>query len=136
MTTSATAGEHYTKEELIQLWNDYMIEGARYGDVADVMEALANDAEVDAQDTSGRTALHMAAANAHLEVAEVLLKAGANTEAKNDAGNTALHWACISQSAGPPESASRGRQPPNDATSSFSATCHTLELMQIWCSFF
>jgi ankyrin repeat protein len=90
----------YTEQELEKLWSDYMIEGARYGDLDDVVEALKRNAKVDATDDNGGTALHMAAGNAHLQIAQLLLKAGANTEAKNKAGNTALHWACLSQSPG------------------------------------
>lgn len=89
----------YTAEELVKLWSDYMIEGARYGDEEDVHEALENAAKVDTQDEDGRTALHMAAANAYISIATVLLKAGANTEIKNASGNTALHWACVAGSA-------------------------------------
>lgn len=89
----------YTEAELINLWNDYMIEGARYGDEEDIHEALKNSAQVDAQDDDGRTALHMAAANGYTSIAQVLLKAGANTEMKNTSGNTALHWACVGGSA-------------------------------------
>lgn len=90
----------YTQEELEKLWSDYMIDGARYGDLDDVVEALKHQAKVDATDSNGGTALHMAAANTHLEIAQHLLRAGANTEVKNSAGNTALHWACLSQSPG------------------------------------
>jgi hypothetical protein len=88
----------YSQEHLVVLWGEYMIDGARYGDVADVKEALQNSANVDAVDSSGRSALHMAAANGHHEVAHVLLEAGANTELKNDVGSTPLHWACVSGS--------------------------------------
>lgn len=94
-----TPQPRYTAEELIKLWSDYMIEGARYGDEDDVHEALNNAAKVDAQDEDGRTALHMAAANAYISIAKTLLQAGANTEIKNGSGNTALHWACVSGSA-------------------------------------
>lgn len=103
--TVAVSGEEraegqYTEQELEKLWSDYMIEGARYGDLQDVVEALQHNAKVDATDSNGGTALHMAAGNAHLDIAQHLLKAGANTEAKNLAGNTALHWACLSHSPG------------------------------------
>lgn len=88
----------YTADELVKLWSDYMIEGARYGDEEDVHEALKNAAKVDTQDEDGRTALHMAAANDYISIATVLLQAGANTEIKNASGNTALHWACVAGS--------------------------------------
>lgn len=85
--------------ELKALWNAYMIDGARFGDLDDVKEALAHDADVNAVDVEGRTALHMAAANAYESIARVLLEAGANTEAANESGNTALHWGCVGGSA-------------------------------------
>ena len=85
----------YTSQQIEQIWADYMIEGARYGDMEDVDDALARRTDANATDTSGRTALHMAAANGHTDVMRRLLAAGANTEQRNDSGNTALHWACM-----------------------------------------
>jgi Ankyrin repeats (3 copies) len=85
----------YTAEQLRKLWSEYMIEGARYGDEGDVIEALDNNADVNAVDDSGRTALHMAAANGHAAIVQRLLDAGANTEQRNRTGSTALHWACV-----------------------------------------
>ena len=46
-------------------------------------------------DVEGRTALHFAAANGHLEVLELLLKKDADPNITNEQGNTALHWACV-----------------------------------------
>ena len=91
----AGPAEKYTAEQLRELWSSYMIEGARYGDSEDVVEALGNNADVNATDEDGRSALHMAAANGHTGIMQTLLDAGANTEQRNATGNTALHWACV-----------------------------------------
>lgn len=96
---ASTPKPQHTAEDLVKLWSDYMIEGARYGDEEDVQEALRNSADVDAKDEEGRTALHMAAANAYMSIARRLLQAGANTEVQNETGSTALHWACVAGSA-------------------------------------
>lgn len=78
-------------EEDIEL----LIDGARYDDAEDVQAALAKGVPVDSQDEQGRTALHMAAANGHVEILKILLSAGANVEAPNSQENTPLHYACL-----------------------------------------
>eukprot|EP00892_Ulva_mutabilis_P007007 jgi/Ulvmu1/4679/UM002_0410.1 len=128
----------YTAEELVKLWSDYMIEGARYGDEEDVHEALTNSADVDARDEDGRTALHMAAANAYVSIAQTLLQAGANTEVKNASGNTALHWACVAGSApmvelllahgANPAALNAAGQPPIDGALDNDAVCKAFQL--------
>lgn len=85
----------YTPEQVEQIWADFLLEGARYGDAEDVQQALERSTDVNAADASGRTALHMASANGHTDVMRMLLDAGANTEHRNDSGNTPLHWACV-----------------------------------------
>ena len=44
-------------------------------------------------DDSGRTGLQIAAANGNLQIAAILIKAGANVNQKDRLGNTALHVA-------------------------------------------
>lgn len=85
----------FTAERLREAWDAYMLDGARYGDLEDVREALERGADVNASDVSGKTALHMAAANGHTAIVKLLLVHGAETERRNRAGNTALHWACV-----------------------------------------
>lgn len=79
-------------------WNEFvslLIDGARHGDVEDVLEALKGGANVNAQDDLGRTALHMASANGRLELVQLLLEAGADVGTCNVEKNTPLHWACL-----------------------------------------
>ena len=72
---------------------------ARYGEEEEVKQLLAAAAApaelVNTTAPSGNVALHMAAANGHTVICELLLQAGASVNAKNSAGNTPLHWAAL-----------------------------------------
>ncbi|KAL9084164.1 MAG: hypothetical protein Q9165_008212 [Trypethelium subeluteriae] len=82
-----------------------LLQAARRGDYLDVSLLLGEGAETEWTDESeGMTALHLAARYGHLRVAEILLEAGADIEAKTDAfgddwvvrtekGRTPLIWA-------------------------------------------
>lgn len=75
---------------------DELILAARYGDLEEVQAVLAQSILlVDAQDEQGRTALHMAAANGHLDVVQALITAGGNVNAKNVEENSPLHYAAL-----------------------------------------
>ena len=50
-------------------------------------------ANIDAKDSSGRTALHLAAKEGKVEAVVELIKAGANIDAEDDSRSTALHLA-------------------------------------------
>lgn len=65
---------------------------ARYGELDELRAALQAGADINHVDSAGSSALHMACANGHADVAEALLDGGAEFGA-NDAGNTPLHWA-------------------------------------------
>jgi len=71
-----------------------LIEAARNGDAAAVQTLLAGGADANAAQGDGLTALHMAAQEGYLEIAEALLGAGADVEAKTRIGDyTPLHLA-------------------------------------------
>ena len=64
------------------------------GNPAEVFHCLHNGAHVESRDISGDTALAAAAYSGNLEICILLLKHGANTNAKSSAsGDTPLMWA-------------------------------------------
>jgi len=58
-----------------------------------VIDQLANKADVNAQNGSGWTPLHIAASQGQKDVAELLLAHGAEVNAKTYHGETPLYWA-------------------------------------------
>ena len=76
--------------------NAHMGQCARYGELDDLKVLLA-DGRVDGAVAlpDGRTALHMACANGHADVAAFLIEQGADLDAPNAEGSTALHWAAV-----------------------------------------
>lgn len=90
--------EDEEQEETIE---EVILYAARAGDLELLEEAVkAAGPTIDWNDVkdpqSGNTPLHVASANGHLEVVELLMgkyKVSVNTA--NDAGNTALHYACL-----------------------------------------
>ncbi|CAI5457846.1 unnamed protein product [Closterium sp. Yama58-4] len=78
--------------------NEAIKDAAKEGDVAAVKQLLAGggvDINLPSPERSGWTALHLAAFYEHPEVVQVLLAAGADTEARNNTGNTPLQFACL-----------------------------------------
>jgi uncharacterized protein len=66
-----------------------LIVAARAGDVARVRSLLEPDADVDAHDASGATALVAAAYGNHVDVARSLIEAGADVNVKDDSQQSA-----------------------------------------------
>ncbi|CAL9779179.1 unnamed protein product [Musa acuminata subsp. burmannicoides] len=71
------------------------VAAARYDDLEDLVSILSVGISPNSRDSQGRTALHMAAANGHLEIVEYLIQNGADLNALNSEKNSPLHWACL-----------------------------------------
>eukprot|EP00123_Amoebidium_parasiticum_P020567 comp5257_c0_seq1/m.1292 comp5257_c0_seq1/g.1292 ORF comp5257_c0_seq1/g.1292 comp5257_c0_seq1/m.1292 type:complete len:173 (-) comp5257_c0_seq1:49-567(-) len=70
---------------------------ARYGEEEEVKAYLDRGIPMDCRDGNGNTALHMAAANGHAEVVQLLLTKCTRDDvnATNEPKNTPLHWAAL-----------------------------------------
>ncbi|GAO49213.1 ankyrin [Saitoella complicata NRRL Y-17804] len=83
---------------------DDFILSARYGDLEEINAYFAQFADrkeelLKAQDEyTGNTALHMAAANGHVDIVNALIQEIADKSLlniQNERGNTPLHWSCL-----------------------------------------
>ena len=72
---------------------DRIMNFATQGDVAGVLQRLADGVSPNVTNPIGQTALHIAAIWNHVEVETVLLDAGANVNQKNQYGVTPLLFA-------------------------------------------
>mmetsp|Transcript_36629 Transcript_36629/g.79797 ORF Transcript_36629/g.79797 Transcript_36629/m.79797 type:complete len:176 (-) Transcript_36629:536-1063(-) len=86
-----------------------LIAASRYGDLEDVQQLLGQGVDANGKDNLGRTAIFFAAANGHLEIANMLIdkevvrpkdptigkRREEDVNIANEDGNTALHWACL-----------------------------------------
>ncbi len=70
-----------------------LLRAAKQGDIHAVQQALKNEADVDAADAQGTTALMFAASEGHTQIVKLLLEYDANIDAQNDAGWTAAKFA-------------------------------------------
>ena len=83
-------------EEEEMTYGEYMLMSARGGDIDAVKECLAEEVPINFQDEEmGNASLHLACANGHKEVVELLLDAGADINLINKNKNTPIHWACL-----------------------------------------
>lgn len=72
---------------------EYLLECARYGDKDDMINLFEDNKGIDVnyKDSKDNTAVHMAAANGHLEIIKILFeKHKANVNIQNNSGNTPL----------------------------------------------
>ncbi|CAI5531793.1 unnamed protein product [Closterium sp. Naga37s-1] len=95
---AANAGTTIVASASVGDVNEAIKDAAKEGDVAAVKLLLAGggvDINLPSPERSGWTALHLAAFYEHPEVVQVLLTAGADTDARNSTGNTPLQFACI-----------------------------------------
>jgi uncharacterized protein len=79
--------------------NPSLVEAVKQGDHAAVQSLLAAQANVDAAELDGTTALMWAATRNDLDMADLLLRAGADVKAANQYGATALYAAAASPDA-------------------------------------
>ena len=83
---SACGGED---SEATALLGQQLIEAARVGDAAEVRALLERDADVQARDANGATALVAAAYGNHIEAARLLVEADADVNAKDESEQSA-----------------------------------------------
>ncbi|KAH8519975.1 hypothetical protein H0E87_001427 [Populus deltoides] len=95
MGEGANQAEQQTRTETTPETVDALLEAARYDDIEDIARLASSGVSLDSKDSLGRTALHMAAANGHLDIVEYLVSQGVDLNAANKEKNTALHWACL-----------------------------------------
>ena len=82
MTTGATFGMD-------------IFQAARTGNIGRIEELLANGADVNQQDSWGKTPLHLSTENCHEQVTFRLIDASAGVNQQDINGMTALHWAAF-----------------------------------------
>ena len=68
--------------------NEQLLKASENGRAADVVNLLAQGADIGARDKYKWTALHMAAHHGHDETVKTLVNAGADPQAKTDFNNT------------------------------------------------
>ncbi|KAL3580232.1 hypothetical protein D5086_018067 [Populus alba] len=95
MGTATNQAERKTQVEATPEIVDALLEAARYDDLEDITSLASSGVSLDSKDSLGRTALHMAAANGHLDIVEYLINQGVDLNASNEEKNTPLHWACL-----------------------------------------
>ncbi|KAI0301764.1 ankyrin repeat-containing domain protein, partial [Multifurca ochricompacta] len=82
-----------------------LILSCRYGDIDDVksfIDRFGTDFIGQVRDDHGNTLLHMASANGHTELLNILLPIVPSSllSAQNNSGSTALHWAALNSQFG------------------------------------
>ena len=70
-----------------------LTEACRSGDVASIQESIANGADVNFQDSTGFTPLHIVSSRRGVKPVKAILAASPNLELEDQYGETALHLA-------------------------------------------
>ncbi|KAK3003682.1 hypothetical protein RJ639_018452 [Escallonia herrerae] len=70
-------------------------QAARYDDIEDLISLGSTGLSLDSMDSEGRTALHMASANGHVDIVDYLISNRVDVNSSNAEKNTPLHWACL-----------------------------------------
>jgi uncharacterized protein len=83
---SQEANEKSTSDDL----DKKLVTAAEWGETAEVLDLIAKDADINAQDKEGRTPLILAAGFGKIETVRALVGKGANLNAKATEGYTAL----------------------------------------------
>ena len=82
-------------DDLDVLWS------SRIGDIDTLRLILSNDpAKILSRDENGNTVLHMASANGHLNLLELIMsydESSSLVNSQNSQGNTPLHWAVLNK---------------------------------------
>ena len=95
---SVGLSDSQSKEECLTL-EEYYLECARFGELTELKEAMKDapkDFNVNLEDFSGNTALHLASANGFIEVVKYLVnELHCDVNAKNKSLSTPLSWAAF-----------------------------------------
>ncbi|EKF38511.1 hypothetical protein MOQ_001280 [Trypanosoma cruzi marinkellei] len=99
MTSGTTAVEEDEYHREATTIAEAFFDCARYNDGDDAKLLLAHlsatPSLIGARDEQGRTAVHLAAANGHIGILEMLMEFGPSPDVRNHEGNTALHFAAL-----------------------------------------
>ena len=75
-------------------WLCFLIQEPYVGEIEyKALPTIPHDANVNAEDENGQTALHAATAQGYVNIAKMLLKAGADAYSEDLDGDTAFHFA-------------------------------------------
>ncbi|XP_054851674.1 ankyrin repeat domain-containing protein 6 isoform X2 [Eublepharis macularius] len=83
-----------SQQDVVAVLSERLLIAAYKGQVDNVVQLINKGAKV-AVTKHGRTALHLAAHKGHLDVVQILLKAGCDVDLQDDGDQTALHRATV-----------------------------------------
>src|SRR5438105_8051700 len=89
----ASAGSARADLSLFGAYFDNVARAVAHNDAAQVRQMVGSGGNPNQVDDDGRTGLQIAAVNGNLQIAAILIKAGAHLDTRDRLGNTALHYA-------------------------------------------